>query len=291
MLNMGMDTERLMALLRNPQKVKNQAQRKEKAEKVKQERAARAAAKAASNKTLTICAGILVALLVVSMVFVLSSKNRAENISNSLDPNVLKGLVVNKTFNPNKEVRYEFVSAGQDRSVSNVTQYGSTLPVISRYNFKSLNKDSYTLIGEAPYALSINVTSNANDPELLRYLFNIDFVAKGFLNRPEVAALLADPKAVAALVAERKKINAFLQTEAAQMVLADPKLLNALAQSRLFSRILISPALKYYRDNPALAAKMINSNPDLAALKKNPHVRQAVAANNYLKKNSSILLK
>ena len=288
---MGMDTERLMALLRNPQKVKNQAQRKEQAAKVKQERAERAAAKAASNKVLTICTCMMVVLVVVSLVFVLSSKNRAENISNSLDPNALKGLVVNQTFNPNKNVRYEYISAGQDRSVSNVTQYGSTLPVISRYNFKSLNKDSYNIIGEAPYALSINITSNANDPELLRYLFNRDDVAEGFFKRPEVASLVADPKAVSALVTERKKINAFLQSEAVQMVLADPKLLNAIAQSRLVSRILISPALKYYRDNPALAAKMINANPELAALKKNPHIRQAVAANNYLKKNSSILLK
>lgn len=280
-----------MALLRNPQKFQKKAERKQQAEKVKQERAEKAAAKAASEKTMMIVGGVVSVMVVFSLVFVLVAQKRVTNLSSSLDPSVLKGLMVEKTFNPNVAVRYVQVSEGADRNVSNVSNYGSTLPVISRYNYKALPPKSLKIIGAAPYALSINVSSNISDPDLLHYLFNQQDVIDGFLERPDVAPLLADPKALAAAVADTKKLQAFFADETVQKVLADPKLLHALASSRLFSYLLISKSLKYYRENPSLASQLISASPVLAPLKKNPNVRKEVSENAYLKKIAVELLK
>lgn len=286
-----MDKDRLMALLRNPQKFQKKAERKQQAEKVKQERAEKAAAKAASEKTMMIVGAVISVMVVASLIFVLSAQKRVKNLSASLDPAVLKGLMVDKTFNPNAGVRYVQISEGADRNVSNVVEYGSTLPVISRYNYKALPPRSLKVIGAAPYALSINVSSNISDPELLHYLFNQQDVIEEFLKRKDVAPLIEDPKALAAAVANTQKLQAFFADETVQKVLADPKLLHALASSRLFSYLLISKAAKYYRDNPALAHDLINASPVLLSLKNNPNVRKEVAENAYLKKISVELLK
>lgn len=286
-----MDQKRLMELLRNPQKFQKRAERKQQAEKVKQERAEKAAAKAASEKMMLI-AGIVVSVMVVSsLIFVLSAQKRVQNLSASLDPAVLKGLVVDKTFNPNTGVKYVQVSEGADRSVSNVVEYGSTLPVISRFNYKALPPKSFKVIGAAPYALSINVSSNLSDPALLHYLFNQQDVIDEFLKRKDVAPLLEDPKALAAVAANTQQLQNFFGDQTVQKVLADPKLLHALAGSRLFSYLLISKSVKYYRDHPSLAAGLINASPVLSELKKNPNVRKEVSENTYLKKIAVELLK
>lgn len=280
-----------MELLRNPQKFQKKAERKQQAEKVKQERAEKAAAKAASEKMMLI-AGIVVSVMVVSsLIFVLSAQKRVQNLSASLDPAVLKGLAVDKTFNPNTGVKYVQVSEGADRSVSNVVEYGSTLPVISRFNYKALPPKSFKVIGAAPYALSINVSSNLSDPALLHYLFNQQDVIDEFLKRKDVAPLLEDPKALAAVVANTQQLQNFFGDQTVQKVLADPKLLHALAGSRLFSYLLISKSAKYYREHPSLAAGLINASPVLSELKKNPHVRKEVSENTYLKKIAVELLK
>ena len=280
-----------MELLRNPQKFQKRAERKQQAEKVKQERAEKAAAKAASEKMMLI-AGIVVSVMVVSsLIFVLSAQKRVQNLSASLDPAVLKGLVVDKTFNPNTGVKYVQVSEGADRSVSNVVEYGSTLPVISRFNYKALPPKSFKVIGAAPYALSINVSSNLSDPALLHYLFNQQDVIDEFLKRKDVAPLLDDPKALAAVAANTQQLQNFFGDQTVQKVLADPKLLHALAGSRLFSYLLISKSVKYYRDHPSLAAGLINASPVLSELKKNPNVRKEVSENTYLKKIAVELLK
>ncbi len=284
-----MEKEKLMDLLRHPkgqQKTTAAAQTGVSA----QQAAARAAARKASDKRAAIIAGVVTALVLVSLLFIFSAQKRAENITSSLDPSVLKGLVVDRTFNPSSGKRYVQVGEGQDRNVT-VVESGSTLPVISRYNYRALTPNNYKVIGAAPWALSINVSSNAEDPELLRYLFNRTEVTEAFLARPDVAPLLADPAALAHLAQDPKAVADFLADETVQKVLASPQLLQALAGSRLFSSLLISKAVKYYRDNPAQAARLINSNAALAALKRNPAVRQEVAQNNYLKNISATLLK
>ena len=279
-----MDKEKLMALLRNPKKFRKNAN-PEAAQPV-----AEAPQKNDTNRPLLLASVAVVVLLLLTVWFVSSARNRADNIAAFLDPTVLKGLAVDADFNPNSGTRYIQIREGQDRNVT-VQELGTTLPVISRYNYRALTPNNYKIIGEAPYALTINVSSNIDDPDLLRYLFNNDNTAKAFIARADVAPLLQDPAALAKVMADQTAVNAFLSNEIVQKVLSSQQLVSALAGSRLFSYMLISKAVKYYRDHPAEAAKLINTNPALAALKQNPNVRKAVAENTYLKNISATLLK
>ena len=175
---------------------------KKKTTAVKNQAAPAATQPAKPTNRLAMLAGWgVLGLVVVSLLVVFSVQRRAENITSSLDKSVLKGLVVDHTFNPNTGKRYVQVSEGAERNVT-VQQSGTILPVISRYNFKALTKENYKVIGAAPWALSINISSNKEDPELLRYLFDQDDMIKAFLARTEVEALLSDPKALAQAVVD-----------------------------------------------------------------------------------------
>lgn len=274
-----------MALLRNPKKFrKNAAKRQEDTQQPS------VSSQNQNSRLSLLAAGGVLLLVLITLLLISSAQKRAENIPAALDPSVLKGLVVDAEYDPSAGRRYVQVSEGQDRNVI-VPELGTTLPVISRYNYRAMTPKRYEIIGEAPYALTINVSSNISDPDLLRYLFNQQSTVDGFLKRPDVAPLLADPAALAALAANQTKLNAFFADETVQQVLASPEVVSALAGSRLFAHLLISKAVKYYRDRPAEAAKLINASPALAALKKNAAVRKAVTENVYLKDIAATLLK
>lgn len=249
-----------------------------------------AAAPQRKDKTLPVVGGVIMALVLASLLFVFSAQRRAENIPSTLDSAVLKGLVVDRTFTPVTAPRYVQISEGRDRNVS-VKNLGSTLPVISRYNFKTLTADNYAVIGAAPWALSINISSNAEDPDLLRYLFNQDAMIKAFLAREDVAAVLEDPAALARLAGDETALQRFFAEEAVQQVLASEALIDMLGQSRFMAYLLLSQAGKFYRAHPAEAARLVRQSPTLSALKQNTAVRKAVAENAYLKKIAPTLLK
>ncbi len=242
------------------------------------------------DKMVLIAVWGVLGLVLVSLLIVMSAQRRAENIPSALDQSLVKGLAVDRVFTPNTGKRYVQISEGMERNVS-VQESGSTLPVISRYNFKALTKQNYEVIGAAPWALSINIDSNKNDAELLRYLFNQDDMIKSFLARQEVAPLLSDPKALAQVAADEQAVKAFFASDAVAQVLNDPALFEAFTGSRFMAYLLISKSGKYYRDHPQEAAKIIQASPTLRALKQSAAVRKAVSENTYLKKIAPTLLK
>ena len=285
--NNRMDQERLMDLLRNPQKYQKKTVQQQAKEVEKQA----AAVQHTKQNNLATWVGIAVfGLVAISLFFLMISHKKVENISASLDPKALSGLAVEKAFTPNVGKRYVQVAEGHDRSVT-VQQLGSTLPVVSRYNFRALTPRNYEVIGAAPWALSVNVSSNLEDPDMLRYLFNQQNTINGFLKRKDVAPYLADPKELAKLAGDETALQTFFADKTVQDVLASEKLVEALAGSRLFAYLLISKAGKYYRDNPAEAAKLIQASPTLSGLKQNANVRKAVQENTYLKDIAAVLLK
>lgn len=245
-----------------------------------------------NNFTIKMIGGIVFTLVILSLIFIFSAQHKAVNIAASLEPKVLKGLEVNQDFSPNKEKRYVQISEGQERNVT-VTGKGaaSTLPVISRFNYKALTPQQYQLIGAAPWNLSINVTSNLDDSGLLRYLFNQEKTIEGFVSRPDVEPYLQDPVALAKLATNEKALKSFFAEEAVQNTLKSEKVFKALVGSRLFGTLLISKSVKFYRDHPQEAAKLINASPTLSALKRSPMIQQAVKENVYLKNISDTLLK
>lgn len=277
-----MKTEEIIDRLRNPQKYNKKV-----ASSPKQTAQAAPDAPATSSTAginmlaILIAVGILVVAGLVWLVM-LNAKSRAEDISSGLDPKMVQGLSANTDFNPSTGVTYVQINEGQDRNVA-VDELGTTLPIINRYNYPSITPKNYGIIGMAPWALTENFAANLNDPDLIAYLLNRKEVAEAFIARNDVAPLLADPQLLAAFAQDNEKLTEFFESDVVKQVLANPTMVRKIGGSRLMSHLLISKAVKFYRDRPAEAAQLIASSPVLNALRQNAGVRQAVQENNYLK--------
>ncbi len=283
-----MKKEKLMDILRNPAKYR---QAKQAAQKAAQPEALAAQAEKKTQEKLLLGVGVgIVALVMITLVVILSAQKRVENLTAALDPAQLKGLAVEETeFNPNIGVTYVQVREGQDRNVA-VSNLGTTLPIISRFNFKSFTSKNYEIIGAAPWALTTNFSSNLADPQLIGYLLANDTMIKAFLARPDVAPLLEDPQRLLELSEDKNAMTDFFESDVVKQVLANEKMLRTVAGSRFMSHLIISKAVKYYRDRPQESARIIEANPYLKELQQNPNVRIAVKENPYLKKIAAVIL-
>lgn len=285
-----MKKDELMKLLRNPAEYrKNKKAASPAAAPTAAQVQARAERKKQDSTLLWVGIGVA-ALVLLTVLFVWIAKNRAENLSAALDPDQVQGLALkNQEFNPNREVRVVNVQEGHDRSVA-VTQLGSTLPIISRFNYKTFTPQSFEVIGAAPWALTMNFSSNLADPDLMRYLLANDTLIEAFLKRPDVEPLLSDPQMLVAFTADTAALNEFFESDVVKGVLANEKMVQAVSGSRWMSYLLISTSGKYFRKNPKEAAAVIQASPALQKLRSNSYVRAAVQNNRYLKNISTTLL-
>ncbi len=275
-----MKTEEIIERLRNPKKYQKTANQPEKSE-VKPSPSAQQEEKGPSLLVLGLVACVL-GIAAIVLLIALNAQKRAENLSEALDPAKVQGLTYETDFNPYNDPTYIQVYEGQDRNVS-VTELGTTLPIISRYNYQAITPKNYGIIGAAPWALTENFSANINDPELIRYLLNRQEVSDAFIARPDVAPLLEDPQLLAAFAQDDANLNAFFTSDTVQKVLANPQMVRVVGASRLMSHMLTSKAVKYYRDRPQEAAQIIKQSPVLSALAQNDGIRQAVQENYYLK--------
>ena len=284
-----MKKEELMKLLRNPAKYRKEKQA------LKQSGASQESSKqSVQRKQDQILLGVVLgvgALLVLTLWVMTSSQKKADDLTAALDPEQVKGLFVENTeFNPNTGVTYVQVREGQDRNVS-VSNLGTTLPIISRFNYRSFTPENYEVIGAAPWALTTNFSSNLADPELMRYLLSKDEMINAFLARPDVEPLLEDPQLLLAFTKDNAAMEEFFDSDTVKSVISNEKMLRSVAGSRFMSYLLISKAVKYFRDRPKEAAAIIDANPYLKELQQNPNIQLAVKENPYLKNIASILLK
>ncbi len=282
-----MKTEEIIDRLRNPQKYNKKTVAKEQKEQAAQ------AVRTQNHTFLNMLAvGVTLGVLGIAGIvwlITLSAKNRAEDLTAALDPQSIQGLASNAEFNPSKDVTYVQIYEGQDRNVA-VDELGTTLPVINRFNYQAITPKNYGVIGLAPWALTENFAANLNDPDLIHYLLNRKEVGEAFITRNDVAPLLADPQLLAAFSQDTAKLDEFFGSEVVKQVLANPALVGKIGGSRFMSYLLTSKAVKYYRDHPQEAVKVITASPQLNALRQNPGVRQAVANNYYLKNIAAQLL-
>lgn len=284
LLEKTMKQDELMKLLRNPAEYRKNKQQ------AAVNSAAPSAAKIQSREekkkqdVVLLAVGIgVVCLTLITLVFYLNAKNRAEDLVAALDPDQLQGLVLkDKEFNPNTEVTVINVQEGHDRSVA-VTQLGSTLPVISRFNYKTFTPQSFEVVGAAPWALTMNFSSNLNDPDLMRYLLANDKLIEAFLHRPDVEPLLTDPQMLVAFASDEKTLNEFFESDVVKKVLSNEKMVQAISASRWMSYLLISASGKYFRKHPQEAVAVIANSPSLQKFRTNPYVRAAIQNNRYLK--------
>lgn len=286
-----MDTEEIIKRLKNPQRYRQTQPGSSPAETPQEQAPAKSTPPAPKKMGLeVIVGGAVIVLFFITLFFWMLSKNRAENLTAALDPNQIKGLALaDREFNPNTGVTYVEVHEGQDRNVA-VSNLGSTLPIINRFNFKTLTEKNYEIIGAAPWALTTNFESNVSDPELIGYLLANDTMIQAFLSRPDVAPLLEDPQLLLAFTEDQTALQEFFTSETVQAVLSNAQMVRTVAGSRFMSHLLISKAVKYFRDRPQEALNIIRNNPQLEAVRQNPHVQAAVKENPYLKNIAAVLL-
>ncbi len=286
-----MKTEEIIKRLRNPQqyrKAQTVAQQPDAAGSDEKSTPVKTVARKIGLETIVGCAVIV--LFFITLLFWVMSKHRAENLTAALDPDQIKGLLSDEAeFNPNTGVTYVEVREGQDRNVA-VSNLGSTLPIISRFNFKTLTDKNYEVIGAAPWALTTNFDANISDPEMIAYLLANDVMIQAFITRPDVEPLLDDPQLLRALVEDQSVLQEFFASDTVKNVLANPQMVRTIMGSRFASHLLISKAGKYWRNHAQEAAQIISQSPSLAALRGNVGVITAVKENPYLKQHATVLL-
>ncbi len=260
------------------------------------QKAAQAAEEQSSRKVeggkdvvgLTVLAVIFVLVLITAF-SVLRVKNKAENLAAVLSKETLQGLYGESEFNPNKDVTHIHIQEGVDRNAA-ATNLGTTLPIISRFNYRSFTPATFATIGAAPWALTRNFSVNLGDAELLAFLLSKDELAQSFLERDEISLLANDPQLLAAFTKDEKTMGEFFESDVVRGVLEDERLTRTVAGSRFMSHLLISPSGKYFRQHPQEAAELITESAHLRALRDNKAVQKAVRENPYLKNIADVLL-
>lgn len=281
-----METEEIIHKLRHPQVTTVQTKPQVSADETPLQKTA---PKKASDWPLLIIGSFILLLLLISGLWVLWANNRSTHLSDSLDKEKVRGLQYDREFNPTRTTTVLNIQEGQDRSVA-ASNLGSTLPIMSRFNYKSFTEKMYTIVGSAPWALTENFSANRSDPEMMRYLLGNDDVIKGFVERPDVSVLLEDPQMLAAFTEDQVAMQDFFDSETVRSVFANEQMVAVTAGSRFMARLLVSPSVKYFRDHPQEALQIIKRNPYLNELRSNEAVRQAVKNNHYLKNIAGILL-
>lgn len=241
------------------------------------------------DKPLLLVGGTVLFLLFITGLWVLWANHRSANLSHALDPQQVQGLRGDWEFNPHQTSTVLNIQEGQDRSVA-TSNLGSTLPIISRFNYKSFTDKMFEVAGSAPWALTENFTANISDPELIRYLLSRKELAVAFTGRPDVAPLLEDPQLLAAFAQDTVAMGDFFNDPTVQAVLANEQMVKEVSDSLFMSYLLVSPSLKYFRNNPREAEQIISGNPYLDDLRQNPAIRRAVTENRYLKPIAGVLL-
>ncbi len=284
-----METEEIIDRLRNPQKYNKMPPTLQKQGGPQKPLTSVPAKNGFSGLLILGISACVIGIAAIGFLVMLNAKNRAENLTASLDAQQVQGLSYETDFDPYKNVTYVQIYEGQDRNVA-VDQLGTTLPIISRYNYQAITPKNYGVIGAAPWALTSNFESNLQDPQMIRYLLNRKEVGEAFIERPDVAPLLADPQLLAAFVQDPVKLQEFFESDVVKQVLANDALVQVVSGSLFMSHLLTSKALKYYRDHPQEAVSLIRSVPTLQALTQYPALRKAVQTNFYLKKIAPQLL-
>ena len=283
-----MKTEDIIERLRNPQKYNQASNAQQNTAQTSGLQKNKNSGKQTSWFAMGLALFIFIAVA-ITWGFVLREKKRAENITAALDPKQIQGLKYETDFNPNKGVTYVQINEGLDRNVA-VDTLGTTLPIVSRYNYQALTPANYSVIGMAPWALTENFAANVKDPAIIQYLLNRPEVGEAFIGRDDVAPLLEDPQLLAAFVQDNQMLQDFFSGKPIQQLLANEQMVRVIGASRFMSYLLTSKAVKYYRDHPQEAVRLINASPALNALRRNPGVRQAVSENRYLKPIATQLL-
>ena len=122
------------------------------------------------------------------------------------------------------------------------------------------------------------VRKNFNDTKALDELFNNQWVVRGFMSRAAAKKALSNPQALQDFLENTSAVKDFLADPVVKSVLASPQVLGVLAGSDLAKTLLAEPAVQGLIKNYESVESVVESNPGLTTLFRNPGIKKAVMA-------------
>ncbi len=128
-------------------------------------------------------------------------------------------------------------------------------------------------------AISKAVEKLLNSPKAVAAILNNGYVVKGFMSRDTVRKATASSASLANYLKNPANLNNFMAKPAVQGGLNDPALVNAAASSKLVGALLDTPGGHALLNDPVSLAGVIQANPGLIDVLKNPNILNALLQN------------
>ena len=134
-------------------------------------------------------------------------------------------------------------------------------------------------LGFAYGAISKAVEKLLDNPKAVSAILNNEYVVKGFMSRDTVKNATRSSASLAAYLKNPANMNKFMGKEVVQRGLNNQQLVNTVATSGLAVALLDTPGGKALLSDPMAIAEILQANPGLVDVLKNPAILNALVSN------------
>lgn len=182
-----------------------------------------------------------------------------------------------------KDAESAFNSSEGEIKKANPAQYNPDLTDIGysvRYRSGGSRKGTQEELdwGYKEGYLTQAVSRNLNNPKALDELFNNQWVVRGFLSRAAAKKALSNPRSLQEFLENTSAVKDFLADPAVKSAIASPQVLKVLAESDMAKTLLAEPAVQGLISNYESVESVVEANPGLTTLFRNPGIKKAVIA-------------
>lgn len=134
-------------------------------------------------------------------------------------------------------------------------------------------------MGFAYGAISKAVDKLLDNPKAVSALLNNEYVVKGFMSRDTVKNATRNSASLAAYLKNPANMNKFMGKDVVQRGINNQQLVNTVATSGLAVALLDTPGGKALLGDPMAIAEILQANPGLVDVLKNPAILSALVSN------------
>lgn len=137
----------------------------------------------------------------------------------------------------------------------------------------------YRGMGLAYGVLTKAVEKIIGSPKAVNALLSNDYVVKGFMSRDTVKDATRNSASLANYLKNPANLNKFMAKEAVQRGMNDQEFVNAVATSKLVGALMDTPGGQALLKDPAAMAGILQANPGLVDVLRNPAILNALVNN------------
>lgn len=134
-------------------------------------------------------------------------------------------------------------------------------------------------MGFAYGAISKAVEKLLDNPKAVSAILNNEYVVKGFMSRDTVKNATRNSASLAAYLKNPANMNKFMGKEVVQRGINNQQLVNTVATSGIAVALLDTPGGKALLNDPMAIAEILQANPGLVDVLKNPAILNALVSN------------